>query len=507
MSTPKPQRPGKPRQSSKRVEAATKNLRRLIKADRQTPRTGPNLLLKSAVRERILASLAKVNKSEAGYFYGFLDPAHADRGPIRNCIDPTVVIRLTSKTAFSVVSGANVHNNYPSAPVLVNTNANDNIGIVCSPMLVNQIEGPAGNLYHLASGTFFDPAYPLETAAMYHDGVGGWTPLNQYSIGDAFPGMTLNSDEDIGARLNGNCSLPWRVVGLRATLTHTTAAIAAQGSCMAFDNSEIFGYTGQEEMFESPPNNGVRPMIAGATTPGMITNTPFLSVPIGDGQSIATSTPAYPLTPGVTIESNFLPSSPKVTDYISRLFFYRTDGGLPAIPEMNMGTHLLNVPAACFILQGLSPGVSSFVLEQTLAIEIQVRQLSPLAMLINEARFAVGYSPDFGVLSGLPRGGKLGYSLEVHILRGGALGHGAIGYRAAVAGKSLVETRLPPSGPNGALPATEIQKDKSVGDQIKDFATEEVLPYVKDLAAGGLKSLADLVKNEASTLIPKMLGL
>lgn len=343
-------------------------------------------------RPKRIQSFAQRNRLVDSFLAGFVNPEVATRGP--GMLDrPTIVVNFRCRAEINL--RPHVVGPYYPASVDHTVDASGGIALVVAPHVVTDTAFTGTNI---ESGfTYNNDGRPLSAAHMYNPSVAGLAntvPLGQFDC--PFPGGWTNDG------LQATMSMPFRTVGLRATLTVTTNPLHVQGSIVCGDNGDLFAQLETETVAQS--NSDI------VTDSLAVGRNPLVGQAFGTGFSYARLNQAGPLLPGATYEAAWLPSTDRALEYQHSVNLHR----VPAVvdnDQQNAADELVEGPALIFLLRGMqvTPVISfTATLNITWAVEIGIQRGSALAFLYNSARFAPRYVVDWSELVCTTTGGPVG---------------------------------------------------------------------------------------------------
>jgi len=385
--------------------------------------------------------------AHCAYLSGFLNPDFAALGPIRDN-EPQLVATFRSRTQFEVgpptVPGETARS-WPSIignPSHFPLNSNGAIGFCISPCFF--VDDSAGNSNAnvpaaLSAGFSFDPDFSAPDDLVVKPFTDGYTagvvrpwPLNEFN--SAFPGTpgVIYSPTTADAsllrpdRITGETH---RLVGLRSTLTCTTAPLTATSSIIAGDG----------EAYHTPDMGLVNVIFdSGLNTDVAVTPTPssyydgLFTVPISSGEKNPRLTSLGMGTAGSIFECQWLPTNDDALQFDDVLPTFVSTGNIAftntAVPQSypypNMASLVGNWGSNIWVLRNV-PVFSTFVLEVTAAYQVGVRVSgSPIGFLMNQARLARSYIVDWRALSGIMSASRLGVSYRAWMgTNKGRIGH------------------------------------------------------------------------------------
>jgi len=377
---------------------------------------GSNSKPKQPRQQQARTSLASVARAavitadqEEQWKFGMLDPEHGARGPGTSQL-PTVILTyrsVTDITTTAYASGGTTPFQVDSTggallvitPIALNATtaanaANPFSGLWCSTN---------DNLLALNSGSF--GSTDLQTSATtashapWNDPVSGqaYVPVKTTFLQNFQGAFPVAFQSDIS---DFQIYQPWRVAGLRATLTQTTSALNAQGSCASGDFGDFF-YTVKQ---------GIEPDILG-TTEDVVVQTVDITTPewaVNQGNGLSRFIQVGSLAePGVVYEAVALPVNEQFWQYHNSAQEISASNFFGQANFQTLYSTLQFIPAVGFLLRGIAAG-NTFRLNVTLSLEVQVDLSTPLAFLYNSARFTDGYFPNLRDLRMVPTGGHLG---------------------------------------------------------------------------------------------------
>jgi hypothetical protein len=204
-----------------------------------------------------------------------------------------------------------------------------------------------------------------------------------------------------------------RLVGLRSTLTCTTAPLTATGSVIAGDGEAYHvPDMGLVNKIEDTALNSEVPVTPTAATyyDGIYT------IPLSTGNKNPRMVSLGMATPGSIMECSWLPTNDDALQFDDVMPTIVSPGALnnlniltpQSYPYPNMASLVGNWGANIWILRDVPAG-STFVLEVTASYQIGVRVAgSPIGFLMNQARLARSYIVDWRAFASIPCASRLG---------------------------------------------------------------------------------------------------
>lgn len=358
--------------------------------------------------------------SQEQWKYGMFDPESAARGPGTSQL-PTTILTYRSVTDITTTAyggpGATTNFQVDSTggaliivtPIVATAASADNAAAPYSGLWCSTND----NLLALnatgfgVSGQTLADAASSATRANWNDPVNGqaYSPV-KVTFFQTFQGAFPVSFEADAVAVQQY--MPWRVAGLRATLTQTTSALNAQGSCAAGDFGDFF-YTSRSVI--EPDLNTVSQTAEDVVVSTLDVTTPEWAINQGNNLNRFRQVGSL-AEPGVVYEAIALPVNELFWQYHTSAGEINAAGIYGSEPFQTLYSNLQFLPAVGFLLRGIAPG-NTFRLNVTLALEVQIDLISPLGFLYNQARFTDGYFPNLRDLRMSPSGGHLGELLAL----------------------------------------------------------------------------------------------
>jgi len=388
--------------------------------------------------------------SEAAYLYGFVDPDFADRGPSSSEF-PTILATFKSHSPISIVPYTADTAAWPTTTSYMADSNNALAFVICPCIVYSSIPSTNGEF---VPGYCYSPSLDaVNNFNLFHSGgtgaSGAGPPVPLMPFSSPFPTAQLafGSDPELGS-----VSSSYRLVGLRATLTISQSAIYAQGVVMGGDSNDVFEDNQIQYLSLDSSTNA---------TPGFnviefseATEFNFTNPPPGNFGNFANFQRVKELgavTNGAIFEACYLPTNDRALDYNVNLPVHRvTNLGLPN--DCVYGD-LVNYPAVLFSLQNISTTTiapMSISLDVSATYEIPVYAGSPLAFLVNQARFMPRFLVDWTLLQTLPSAGTLASILTDWV----AGPYGSTGLNVALGKLNPPPGRIPENQGVGAVSAT-----------------------------------------------------
>jgi len=359
------------------------------------------------------ASVSNTHKAMAAYFNGLVDPALASRGPGGNEDAPTIVVPFHSKTSLKI-AGPGVLADGPDASMDVAGNitagnhsadSGGTFAFVTTPCWAESKSGTT------VTGDGFYSGYSIRS---YH--APGNQNFNQASVltdspANVFAGFdndfplnaTKYNTSDWGTDPTIVFNAGYRCVGLRTTVTVTSAAMTASGDVYCGDNMDFYhssdgqavAYKGNDDLVES--NDYAR--------------NPLLSQNFDNGVHYSRVMSAGAVKNASVYEATWLPTTDKALDFQHRVkaqvLLDPTDVGATSDGSTPAQT-LLNQPALIWFINGIPADGLSITIKTTVSMEIQVKRGTAIGFLLANALYMPRYLPPWRAIQCCPTGGKNG---------------------------------------------------------------------------------------------------
>jgi hypothetical protein len=347
----------------------------------------------SAVFGRLMADEAQAKLSQSSYLTGFVDPLNAARGPQGQDYRPTILITLTARNPITIQNGSSSFWVGSAGVGILPADSAGNVAIVVTPHILEL----AGGACLFGTGFSYDVGRAIDGGSVYAASVQPYSfPLGTF--GDPLPGFDLTSLTNASA----GADYEFRTVGLRATITNTTAELTAQGIAMAGDNGDLFQAAERMQFTSFAQGGSAVPSFDSLAPKEFQAATSFGSF---DRYTRVNNVGAF--ANGDVIEAVWLPTNDRALDY---------DNDVPALPYSGSANaasnqHALNVlsngPGLLFGLYGMPNGATAFV-DVVWVVEATVRSGTTLGWLKAEARLNASFVVAWSHLACVTPGGKEG---------------------------------------------------------------------------------------------------
>lgn len=392
------------------------------------------------------------------YLYGFVDPYHPGRGPTRD-VNPTMLATLEGSQEFILQAFSDGWQpEFPLDPGgAVDTgeafmiNPAGEFGVMICPQVHQSYNSAPALTYEIPQfgvvpGIVFDPQMDLETV--------GFAPAQAHI---AKPFAMWTNEFGIPTQPTADkpytTTVPWRVVGLRSTITVTTPAMKASGDVWGCDNRDFMAVP--RPQFIKPSGTTLAP--ADQPAIGRFWNNARSVRKLGAFSN------------GSTYECVWLPGSDSALNYReNNPTTAWMQSGLPGTdtytrPYQNntvFGNNLINSACNLFVLTGMQPQFS-FRVNWVCAIEIVVSCQCSVALFLRNARLASHFIPEWAALACMNAAGNPGDAVTCLV----TCGTGKMGYQMALQGNTTPGTRslmTTSTGPGSSTAAATVKHGGTV---------------------------------------------
>jgi len=452
MGMVKPASSKQVQQISAELGALRKQNKHLRKATRARPerRAAVHATRVAQAKTGVMPTNTHKDLAEEAFLMGFVDPDHPARGP-GSATNPTILGKLkssTSATFSSAVTGEWLETTPGSTFPMTSGNA----VVVVMPHLAcgPTTSIPSGTASGSLSAGFALPGDAVMQDPVYGSGSKGRPLVGfQSSVPDLVStirtsggnpeGYDLTNSAMLYDQAGGTC-VPYRTVGLRATVTVTDPLTDSTGMLFAGDGGDYFADE-PASRYDASIKNARNIRITQAHS-GASKSTAF-GAQIGDQALRPRVVPAGAFSKGDIYEASLLPISDRAlqwcegvpnacndnqTTYLGGVGFE----GATDYYFSTLGENLMNNPSLILEFRGLREGAVCNI-DVTWAVEFQVEPRSSIGFLLSEARFAPRFVPDWMEFACCVSGGPLG-DTAYHYLNCAQKG---AGYLANITGRDL----------------------------------------------------------------------
>lgn len=348
------------------------------------------------------------HRLEAAYLKGFTDPSKAARGPGGYSRHPTNLATMYGYQDLSFTANATPANHYDDNTnnIQYSVNSSGDVALVVrpTPYIVSGSSADANGT--VAMGFAWDPSNALNDFVFGAYGTDPGTgvrkcPLEQFSTG--LPGgFKFIHDNEFLSRV------PFRTVGLKATITINQPALDCQGHVYAFDNMDTY-------VRASHTGTSVLDVALATKTEGAVGATSTTGHIVHQGEegleprSYRRATSCGAFRNGKSYEVCFLPAHDSILEF-SHSYLGARFADNANIPYGGVDDLLVSSPAVMFVFKGLNTTNSLPLITLTTqwVMEFGVDLLGPTSWSMPMARYIDRFVPDWSHLQSIPTAGDIG---------------------------------------------------------------------------------------------------